>query len=242
LAILAFALGAPSMAQETPKQAGTADKGLLGHWAFDEGQGSVAHDSSGRGHHGEIHEGQWVKGPFGVALRFNGESSFVSIPAVPELDGSDQMTLEAWAFWEGMGQYPNIVTGGTWNPGGFLLFVSDDHCSFRMGKPGREPWELRKTWQESGAIVVRPVSLGRWYRLSATFNRPTITTYLNGAPAGSASWNYPVGCSGPILIGKWELGRTLFHCGLIDEVKIYNRALTPTEIRTSYEKAAPSRK
>lgn len=215
------------------------DPDLLGHWAFDEGAGPDAMESSGRGPEGEIHGAEWVKGRFGTALRFGGSGAYVTIPELRGLDGSDEMTLEAWVYWEATGRYPNIVSGGRWNPGGFLLFVSDDHCSFRMGKPGKEPFELGRDWAETGANIGRIV-LGRWRHLAATFKRPKLTTYLDGEPVGSATWDYPVGFSGELRIGCWS-SPNVCHTGLIDEVKIYRRALTPEEIRASYLKEAPRR-
>lgn len=245
---IAIALGC-ALSVQVPAQEGSAAKsnrasGLLAWWKFDDGKGAVAKDSSGRGNHGQVHNAKWVKGTFGVALRFNGENAYVSVPAIKGLNGSQQMTVEVWVFWEGMGRYPNIITGGAWNPGGFLVFVSNDYCSFRMGKPGKEAWELGKNWQEVGATLIRPFDLGRWYHLVATFDRPTITTYVDGKPVGSASWNFPVGHTGDIHVGRWSLdqGKTPSHCGLIDELKIYKRALTADEVKASFELEAVKRK
>ena len=220
------------------------DVRLVGWWKFDDGRGGVARDSSSKGHHGQINAGQWVKGRFGTALRFDGESTYVAIPHLAEIDGSDEMTVAVWVFWEGMGRYPNILTGGAWNPGGFLMFVRDDYCSFRMGKPGKEAWELGKNWQETSAHLIRAFKLGKWYHLAATFKRPVITTYVDGKPVGSGSWNYPVGHVGDLQVGKWGLdqGQTQSHYGLIDELKIYKRALSADEAEASFEKEAARRK
>ena len=233
---------ADDCAAEAAKQAPA--KGLLGHWRFESGQGAVAKDGSGHGRDGKIHDGQWAKGRFGTALRFNGETTHVVLPHLADLDGSDELTVAAWVFWEGTGRYPNILTGGAWNPGGFLLFVSDDYCSFRMGKPGEKAWELRKNWQEVGATLVKPFELGRWYHLAATFKRPVITTYVDGNAVGSASWDFPVGQTGDLVLGKWALdqGKTQSHHGLIDEVAIYNRALSADEVKAHYDREAPKRK
>lgn len=246
LIVVALACGVAGQvfAQDGTGAKGKPAPGLLAWWKFDDGKGAVAKDSSGRGNHGKTHNPEWVKGKFGVALRFNGENAYVSVPAIDGLDGSNQMTVEVWVFWEGMGRYPNIITGGNWNPGGFLVFASDDSCSFRMGKPGKEPWTLGKNWQEVGATLIKPFDLGRWYHLAATFDRPAITTYVDGKPVGSASWNFPVGQSGDIQVGRWGLdqGKTQSHCGLIDELKIYKRALTADEVKASFELEAAKRK
>ena len=108
---------------------------LLGHWRFDQGLGDVVIDSSTHANDGELVGAQWVKGPFGTALYFDGQDAHVSIPELVGLDGSDELTASAWVYWEGTGRYPNILTGGTWSPGGFLMFVSDNQCSFRLGRP-----------------------------------------------------------------------------------------------------------
>ncbi len=221
-----------------------ADAGLVGYWPFDAGAGAVARDRSGRGGDGRIHDCQWVTGRFGTALRFNGETSYVRLPAPAGLDGSNEMTVEVWVFWEGLGRYPNIVTAGSWNPGGFLVFVSDAVCSFRMGRPGPKPWTLGRDWRETGAMLVKPIALGRWYHLAAVFKRPRLATYVNGRFVGGASWNYPVGLRGPIIVGRWSLdqGKTQSHCGIIDELKLYKRALRPEEIRAHYEQEAERRR
>ena len=244
LVVVAFGLCVLGNAHaQTPnKDTNASQKGLLGHWRFDDGRGETAKDSSGRGNHGVIHNGQWAKGKFGVALRFDGEGTYVSLPKLAGLDRSDELTVEAWVFWEGMGRYPNIITGGGWNPGGFLIFVDNDRCSFRLGRPGGVAWEAKTGWQEVGAGLLSRFVLGRWYYLAATFKRPAITTYADGKPVGAANWNHPVGCFGETHIGRWELGTTQFHHGLIDEVRVYNRALTPDEIKASCAKEAPRRR
>jgi len=243
LAAAALVLGTEARTTAQEAKAGS-DGGLVAHWRFDAGVGEVAKDSSGRGHDGVIHNGRWVKGAFGTALHFNGESTHVVLPHLPELDGSDEMTVEAWVFWEGTGRYPNILTGGAWNPGGFLLFVADHSCMFRLGKPGPEAWDAGRNWQEVGAGLVRNLELGRWYCLAATFKRPHTATYVDGRPCGAASWNFPVGQTGAMDLGKWGLdqGKTQSHHGLIDEVRIHNRALSAAEITAAFEREADRRR
>lgn len=207
--------------------------GLLGHWKFDDAIGDVAVDSSGHGNDGEVWDAKWVRGPFGTALAFDGNGAHVRVPEIAGLDGSDEMTLEAWVLWEGTGRYPNIISGGTWSPGGFMVFVQENHCSFRMGRPGVSATGKRKEWREVGVPLVTPFELGRWYHLAATFNRPTIKTYVNGQQVASSRWDYPVGYRGDLVIGKWSGSAS--HKGLIDDVRLYKRALTGEEIASNYQ-------
>lgn len=214
------------------------EEGLLGHWTFDEGQGEVAGDRSGHEHHGEIWDAEWVRGNFGTALKFNGHGAYVAIPEISKLDGVNALTVEAWVLWEGTGKYPNIVSGGTWSPGGFLLFVNNRQCSFRMGRPNVSASVTPSEWREVGVPLLASFKEGQWVHLAATFQRPVITTYVDGQPVATGKWDHPVAQRNDLLIGKWS-GAT--HQGLIDEVKVFNRARSADEILAGYRAQADRR-
>jgi len=222
----------------TPSLVIAGEPGLLGHWKFDQGKGDTVEDSSGCGNTAELAGAEWAKGPFGTALHLTGNDSYATVPQLAGLDGSDELTVEAWVLWEAGGRYPNIVTGGQWSPGGFLLFVADNSCSFRMGRP-KEVGDSEYKWQETSAPLVGRFETGKWYHLVATFKRPVVTTYVNGQKVGSAQWDYPVGFRGPLESGRW--GGQTCHKGLIDEVKIFNRALSADEVLASYAAQSPRR-
>ncbi len=212
-----------------PSLASTQDESLA-HWPFDAGEGYVARDESGNMLDGDILYCRWARGDFGTALWFDGERSYVSVPELPGLDGSDALTLSAWVYWEDTGQYPNIITGGQWSPGGFMFFVKDTVCRFRMGRPGHQAGNPDHEWREMGGYLLRDLELDRWYHLAATFDRPTITTYLDGEQVATARWDEPVGYSGDLRIGVWNPGGGVCHEGLIDDVRVWNRALSAEEI------------
>lgn len=176
----------------------------------------------------ELHNASWVGGAFGTALRFSGSESYATLPTLPALDGADEMSLSVWVYWEGTGQYPNIVTGGTWSPGGFLIFVNNGSCSFRMGRPGHRHGAAAEAWTEVSSPLLSDLPMKQWVHLAAVFKRPQITTYVNGKQVGSARWDYPVGHRGDLEVGRWT--GSVSHAGLIDEVRIYRRALAAEEI------------
>ncbi|MDY0170280.1 MAG: LamG-like jellyroll fold domain-containing protein [Thermoguttaceae bacterium] len=204
------------------------DPGLLGWWRFDEGADLYSANAVDPAGEAELHNVSWVKGDFGTALRFSGSDSHAILPSVPQLDGSDELSLSVWVYWEGTGQYPNILSGGTWSPGGFLLFVSNRTCSFRMGRPGHRHGAANEAWTEASAPLLSDLPMKQWVHLAAVFKRPEITTYVNGKKVGSAKWDYPVGHSGDIQVGRW--GGSVSHTGLIDDVRIYGRALDAEEV------------
>ncbi len=236
LAVLALGGAFPAGAAD----AASGPPGLLGHWAFDDGQGDVASDSSGQANDGTLHGAEWVRGAFGTALHFKGVESYVAIPAPRGLDGANELTVEAWVLWQGSGRYPNLLTGGQWSPGGFMLFVVDNACAFRLGRPDVSAAESGALWDERSAPLVSAFEVGTWYHLAATFRRPEVVTYVNGQVAGTATWDYPIGCRGDLLIGCWYPLQAC-HQGLIDEVKVYNRALVAAEVQASFAAESPRR-
>ncbi len=204
------------------------DSGVLGRWSFDEGRGVYSANAVDPTGDAELHQASWAQGEFGTALRLTGSDSYAILPAMPQLDGSDEMSLAVWVYWEGTGQYPNILTGGTWSPGGFLIFVRDRTCSFRMGRPGHRHGAAGEAWTEASAPFLSELPLKQWVHLAAIFKRPQITTYVNGQKVGSARWDYPVGQNGDLQVGRWSGSAS--HAGLIDELRIYRRALEAEEV------------
>ena len=203
-------------------------RGLLGWWGFDEGAGVYSANAVDPVGEAELHNVSWVKGEFGNALRFTGTDSFVTLPSIPKLDGSDEMSVATWVYWEGTGQYPNILTGGSWSPGGFLVFVNQQACSFRMGRPGHRSGVAGEKWMETSAPLLAELPMRQWVHLAAVFKRPEITTYVNGKKVGSAKWDYPVGHQGDMQLGRWS--GSVSHAGLIDDVRIYGRAIDADEV------------
>ena len=215
-----------------------ADPSLVGEWRLDDGQGDVVADSSGREHEGQILGAEWVQGKFGKALHFGGHDAYVTIPGIEGIDGGNELTVEAWVYWEKGGRYPNIVTGGRWSPGGFLFFVMDDAVSFRMGKPSKTVIPNAE-WDETSAPIGQ-FKPGQWYHIAATFKRPGIQTYVNGQPVGNGYWDYPVGFVGDLKIGAWD-ATDVCHSGMISGVKLYSRALSAAEVLASYQAGATGR-
>ncbi|NLF70177.1 MAG: hypothetical protein GX575_14155 [Candidatus Anammoximicrobium sp.] len=212
----------------TDARGGEPDAGLLGWWQFDEGTGSYSGNAADPAGEAELHGAFWVQGEFGTALRLTGSDSYVTVPSIPELDGAEAMSLAAWVYWEGTGQYPNILTGGTWSPGGFLIFVRDRACYFRMGRPGQRHGVAGEDWGEASAPLLSDLPLKQWVHLAVVFQRPQLTTYVNGKKVGSAAWDHPVGHRGDIHLGRWSGSAT--HHGLIDDVRIYGRALDAPQV------------
>lgn len=204
------------------------DEGLVGHWPFDECRGVVSADAGPLKRAARLSNAAWARGAFGSAIKTGPSNSKVVIPPLPELDGSKEMTLSVWVYWETPnGQYPNILTTG-WGSGGFMLFVNGPSISFRIGR--REPGDQNagRPWREGSVGVLSGIPTKTWTHIAVSFKQPEIATYVNGRLASKGKWDDPISTTDEIVLGQWNTRNS--HDGLIDELRIYNRALAPDEI------------
>ncbi|HRU19772.1 MAG TPA: hypothetical protein P5125_05385 [Kiritimatiellia bacterium] len=195
----------------------------------DEGGGAFTEDRSPNRLEAELSGVQWVTGSFGTALRFNGTNALAELPPVPGLNGAERFTLALWAVWEDPAprRYPCLLSSHTWSPGGMLLFVSDQTCSFRLGRPGHRAGTPGHAWNESSVNLLSDLPQRRWTHLCVTFDRPHLTSYVDGKPVARTRWDHAVEADA-LRLGGWS--GAVCHNGLIDDLRIYGRALTPSEI------------
>jgi hypothetical protein len=202
---------------------------LLLNLPFDEGSGPLAVDCSPNALEADLSNVQWAKGAFGTAVYFGGTNAFIDLPAVPGLNGATQFTLAVWATWEDptLRRYPNLLISQNWSPGGLMLFVADNACSFRLGRPGERAGEPGNKWSETGASLLGVIPQRQWTHLCVTFNLPHLTTYVNGRMVSRVLWPYPVEANA-LRLGGWS--SPVCHKGLLDDLRIYSCALPENEI------------
>ncbi|MHC4504034.1 MAG: protein kinase domain-containing protein, partial [Planctomycetota bacterium] len=149
--------------------------GLVGHWTFDEGTGTTARDSSGKGNHGTVMGGaKWAKGKVGGALEFDGRDDFVLIPNESSFDITRSITVAVWikiaSFTKG---WQAIVTKG------------DTHGSWRLQ---RDDKESSLTWACSALSHHRygdlrggvAVDDGRWHHVAGVYDGTRTYLYVDG--------------------------------------------------------------
>ena len=196
--------------------------GLVAAYSFDEGAGSVLTDASGNGHDGTISGATWAGGHDGGALSFNGSSASVDLGALGTFYQSG-FTLEAWL--QKATTKKDVGVLGTWTPsGGPMIWI--DHIvgdyQLTLGASGLQ------YYLDSG----HPANLGQWQHVAATFDGSTARFYIDGTEVASRSVTYSVGTSNAWRIGAYGSPAGNFFDGLIDNVRIYNRALGASEIQT----------
>jgi Concanavalin A-like lectin/glucanases superfamily/Galactose oxidase-like, Early set domain/Bacterial Ig domain len=207
-----------------PFKAAAQAPGLVVAYGFNEGSGTTVTDSSGSNNAGTITGATWAQGRFGNALSFNGISDIVRIPASSSLNVSSAMTLEAWIK-------PTTAQSG-WRTimqrevDAYFLNASNSNGPLLPSGGG--------TFNGTGAYVsgttANPVNA--WTHVALTYDGAMLRLYVNGALAASQAQTGSIQTtSNPLWIGGNSPYGEYFQ-GIIDEVRVYNRALSQAEIQT----------
>ena len=204
----------------------TLTKGLVAWWKLDEASGRQAADSSGHGYHGTlVGEPQWRPkgGVVGGALELSGDGQYVAVAEKTAFDLNDRMTVAAWIKVNKFDRkYQTIVAKGdtSWR----IARDKDRDCvQFAFNTIPNE--QLIK-----GTI---PVNDGKWHHVAGVYDGKKMYLYVDGRLDGSAATtaNIPTSTD-PVYIGENSQAKGRFWNGLIDDVRIYDRALTAEEIAT----------
>lgn len=200
------------------------DTGLVGHWTFDEGSGTTAYDRSGNGNNGTLTNGPiWTTGQLGGALSFDGVNDFVDMGDV--LDLSPDYTIVAWFN-------SNSLLGAQ-----RIVFKDSPYAlSLNDGGSGR----LRHFNRSQSSIITdgipAQIATGVYYHAVASFDSASHirVLYVNGVVSRQTSGVVGVtaNTATPFRIGG--SGSGYFFNGQIDDVRIYNRALSASEIAELY--------
>lgn len=206
-------------------------KNLAGLWLFDEGSGAVAKDSSGKGLNGKITgTTKWVAGKFGKALEFDGKAgSYVTIP--DHKNPTVAITLSMWAK----------SPVATWNTHGWMLEKRDAYIIHPVGGSvniafctvNGGPWNLPKAWDTGAA---GPKDITQWHLYTCTFDSTTgkWAIYIDGVSASAMDINKAAlaADTGPVHIGWDEAGADRLGQGTVDEVAIFDVALSADDVKS----------
>ncbi|MCY2928729.1 MAG: PEP-CTERM sorting domain-containing protein [Planctomycetota bacterium] len=214
-------------------------RGLVGYWPFEDAGGSFVSDFSGNGNKGTVHGTVAAPGARGgTSLSFNGSSDYIDIPNAPLLNPTAAVTVTAWVRADTISTWPAIVKKageGTAQQHGYTLECESRGVRMLADLPGG-------LWQ--GATPFRPLPLNQWVFCAGVYDGSVFTMYtgdLGNAPVGQSqtSTGGPVDVSANNLnIGRDPSNPTMtsrFFDGRIDEVRLYNRALTAAEVREVYD-------
>lgn len=204
--------------------------GLVGAWLFDEGKGEAVTDSSDNGLDGKIARGKpkWVDGKFGGAMEFGG-ADMVTVDDDPALDLED-FTLAAWVNIPKIsGAWQIIASKENRNPTGrnYGLFGNINNGTVHYSFTTNAGW---KSFNAATAVTD-----GEWHHVAGTYDGSDFKLYLNGTvDAETAPGTKPDNHDNFLFIGGCDIGN-YWMTGTIDEVVIYNRALSEQEINELME-------
>jgi hypothetical protein len=208
----------------------TLNTGLAAYWAFDEGSGSAAMDSTIYARHVTLANGPtWVTGKIGKAIRLDGINDYGVFSYIP-LTGD--FTISAWVC----SDWPNGIISIVGNAQNAAMLSFDDWSTF-------PPGNIRFGYNGGSWVKwnLRPIA-SEWHQLTLIYTKASSRAelFIDGSSAGarSISGNWSTSTYAPQYIGRSYSATGGLFKGIIDEVRIYSRVLSPDEIQQLYQLAA----
>jgi len=194
---------------------------LVGWWKLDDGQGNLVLDWSSLGNHGTVlGDPNWVQGQLGSALDLDGFDDCVDVGDPNSLNITDQISLLAW-----------IKTGAASNSAD-QSYITKGNDSYALRHSGDNNLQFRIS---ETIVVGTPVQSSFndiWHHLAGTYDGNLLILYVDGE---SQSTTVSTGAIAEsvynVNIGRESVGNRFYYDGVIDDVRIYNLALTEEEIK-----------
>jgi RHS repeat-associated protein len=204
----------------------TADDGvdgLVAAYGFEEGAGTAVVDSSGHANDGTITGAAWADGKFGKALQFDGIDDKVTIPDSNSLDLTTGMSLSAWvkldspdSTWREV-LYKKRGTGRSYD---LAADTTSAKPSMALGTGTSDP-VIYGTSQ---------LPTAEWAHVAGTWDGTTAKYYVNGTLVRTQAMAGPI-ATGTDMLYLGTRANDRYLDGTIDEVRIYNRALSQSEVQ-----------
>ena len=201
--------------------------GLAGYWRLGDGSGTSPCEVTGR-NDGE-YRGGFTLGSTGAlagdpdtAASFNGSTGYVSVPTSPSLSVGDTFSVEAW------------VRRSSLSNGGNQVIASKQHGSWVLMFDSRNRLVLRRSNAGDVAASTSVVAdTTRWHHVVATKAGASVHLYIDGVEVtGPVTNRTMVDSTRSFVIG--QSSGTAFFSGRIDEVAVYSRAITPSQVTDRY--------
>ena len=200
-----------------------------GHWTFDDGSGSTAKATAGND--GTligfpIDDSQWVDGPRGGALHFAGDDDLVSFGSDSGYNATRELTIALWVKRETTDTFERFVSNST-AANSYAYELSVDYSE-------PEKWRFRLNSDDVTLKVDMEGDAGEWIHLAATYDSSlasdNMKIYENGKLLGSLTYSTPLTNHGTLMTNRAGMS-TGFLYGSIDDLRIYKRALSQSQIQ-----------
>jgi hypothetical protein len=213
-----------------PEVVGATDPGktgLVALYAMDDN----VQDSSGKNYHGTLNSGAgYDTGYAGKALNFNGSSTYVDLPIGPLMPTLNSVTIATQVnFNGGTGSWQRIFDFGSGTTN--YMFLTP-----RQGTAGAMRFVIRSTTVAEQILDAPAAMPTGWHHVAVTIDSTTMTMrlYLDGEQVGSAATTLlpkDLGNTTQNWLGRSQYVADAYFSGMLDEFRIYNRALSVAEIR-----------
>ncbi len=198
--------------------ASAADPDLVSWWRFDEGSGSTAYDSAGS-NNGTITGATWTTGKYEDGLDFDGSGDYVNITN-GETIGTGAKTICAWIYPESLA---GLYYGRILENGKCLFLINGDYHRLQFSSNANNAY----------LTPTNSLTIDTWHHVCAVRDSSGVANvYINGTISGTPNQasGTPVAGTTNLYIGNRQAGDRSFN-GIIDDVRIYDRALSETEIQ-----------
>ncbi len=212
-----------------PQILGASTDELLVYLPFNEGRGDITYDQSFNDNNGildPLNPPVWAEGSFGQALDFLGNKENVKVPDNATIRFEKTLSILAWVKIRSYGQYKKIVTKE--DAYELILGPYDGTLRLALFPEGAHDW----VWLNSPG---RPLEKDKWHFVAGTYDGNTMRIYVDAQKVGEI--NKPMNINNsthPLYIGGNVADNKEWFDGLIDDVAVFNYALTPDQIATIY--------
>jgi hypothetical protein len=202
--------------------------GLVSFWTFDKSdiKGETVKDIWGDNNGTITGDPKSVKGHINEALEFDGVDDWIEVPLTDSLKLTDAITTEAWAKFNALGDFEGIYGAGV-----STVFAKRNNDKFHLEYHNGAEWKF--IWSTTVAEV------GKWYHILSTYDNGIGKMYVNGELEESndrkpesirpITSNLTIGHIFGWAVADWPCD------GVIDELRIYNRALTESEVQKNFK-------
>ena len=227
LATLFFGIAREIVAKE--------DASLVLYFSFDAVSGKEVKDESGTDNNGKIvGSPKLINGKFGKALQITGEADHVEVEHSDSLIFEEGITYMAWSLieaWVGDGdQWIDKGAHSAKGTGCGIMVHASANFYFMIGDGGAR--------QDLTFLAASKVPVGnQWHHIAATYDGKKMISYGDGEPFGERKADFKLSCTTdkPLFVGGGVERPQYAFDGALDEVAIFNRALSPDEIKLTME-------
>ncbi len=203
--------------------------GLHGYWPLDEGMGGVASNRVVGGAAGTLHGAAWTNDPIrGTVLSFNGQDSYVAAGTLPRMGLGTHFT---WSFWYRQRSVPNrnavILGNRSGGAPGSLQFIKFTPSTFEYYRDG------------DIGFIPHALATGSWRHLAMVKEGGSLTYYDNGVVVGTSRAGGDIEIN-PFYWGGDPGAPREYADGWIDDISLWNVALSADQIRSLHQGMSPS--